>query len=101
MSMYDVGDRVRIYTSSAFSDEDGTAVDPDIVTFVVEDPSYNEVSYIYGVDADVSRDGVGLYSLYVNVDEAGIWKYRIEALNASGDYMGADEGSFVTRESRI
>lgn len=101
MAMYDVGDRTKVYTSSAFTDEDGVEVDPDVITFTIEDPSGNSETYIYGTDAEVLRDGTGLYSIYVNLDEPGLWNYRIEAEDASGIYMGADEGSLLVRRSRI
>jgi hypothetical protein len=96
---YDIGDRVKIYTT--FQDEDGVAVDPDVVKFVVKTPADVETTYTYDVEADVQKEATGDYWMLVNADESGEYKYRIFGETSGGDNMGADEGRFKVRASTL
>lgn len=92
---YDVGDRIKLSTSTAFADSAGTAFDPDVVRFKVRDPAGTTTTYVYGTDANVTKVATGDYECEVDVDTAGMWLYRIEGEQSSGENRGADEGRFV------
>jgi hypothetical protein len=101
MAVYDIGDRVKVYTSTPFTDSDGVIVDPDIVTFRIKEPDGTVTPYVYDDDPEVVKDGVGIYYILVNVDAHGNWYYRIEGTDAGLNYMGADEGNFTARVSYV
>jgi hypothetical protein len=94
---YDIGDTVRC--AYAFTDEDGTAVDPDVVIFRYKTASVAETSYTYGTDAEVVRDSAGNYHVDLTPDTAGIWYYRWEG--DAGAASVADETFFTVRESQF
>ncbi len=100
-NVYQVGDAVRVKTVSGFADSTPTAFDPDVVRGKVKDPSGNVVTYVYGVDVELAKDGTGLYHFDVDVDEAGTWYYRLEGESSAGAHQGADEGTFEAEVSQF
>ena len=104
MNVYDKGDTVKIATSTAFQDADGTAVDPDVVTVTYEDPAGNETSKSYPADAEVSHDGTGEFSLEIDTDIAdgvGVWKYEFKGKTSDDVSRGMDDGQFKVRQPKI
>ena len=102
MNTYDVGDTVKLYTSTPFTDNDtDEALDPDTVNFLVREPGGTTTTYVYGTDTEVVRNGTGDFEMIVRPDAAGVWRYRIEGLNASGDAISAQEGSFEVNVQRV
>lgn len=95
---YDVGDRIDIYSSTAFQDNSGNVFDPDTVTFEVKDPNRTTTTYIYdqdgSQDASITKNGTGDYTLTIDVDTAGLWHYYIKGEQDSGQNRGADQGFF-------
>lgn len=91
---YQIGDAVRVSTSTVFTDASSTAFDPDVVRGKFKDPSGNVTTYVYGSDNELVKDGTGDYYFDVSVDEAGTWYYRIEGESSAGAAQGADEGTF-------
>ena len=91
---YDVGDTVRVSTTTVFTDAADSAFDPDVVRGKVKDPSGNATTYVYGTDSELVKDATGDYHFDVDVDEAGTWYYRIEGESSGGAKQGADEGTF-------
>jgi hypothetical protein len=100
-NIYDRGDRIRIYTSTVFQDKDGTAFDPDTVTFLVKNPAGTVANYIYGTDVEVIKETVGNYVLTIDLHDSGPWYYRIEGKSATGQNRGAAENVFVVRKSTV
>lgn len=94
---YEVGDRVEITTSTVFQNAAGTPFDPDTVTFEVKDPAGTTTSYVYGTDAEVTKNGTGDYSCTIDVDTAGTWRYYIIGEQSSGENRGADQGYFKVK----
>lgn len=87
---YDKGDLVRV--TAVFTDSAGTAVDPDVVRFVVRNPRETETAYLYGTDAAVVKTAVGNYYVDVSADYEGTWHYRYYS---TGSGQAAGEGSFT------
>ena len=87
---YDIGDVVR--WSVAFTDSDGTAVDPTAVTFKYQDPSGTETSIA------AVNDAVGAYHYDVTIDEAGVWHGRFEG---TGSNVAAAESYVAVRRSEF
>lgn len=100
MSYYDIGDAIKLRTSTPFQNNSGTAIDPDTVTFTVREPDGTRTSYVYGVDGEVSREGTGDYSMIVRPDSSGVWRYAIAGEDASGNALSADEGRFEVRNAQ-
>lgn len=96
---YQIGDAVRVSTSTVFTDASSTAFDPDVVRGKFKDPSGNITTYVYGTDSELVKDATGEYHFDVSVDEAGTWYYRIEGESSAGAAQGADEGTFEAEES--
>lgn len=67
---------VRI--DAEFTDEAGVAIDPTAVRARYKPASSVEVTLVYGADVRVVRDGVGLYHVDLEANEAGTWTYRWE-----------------------
>lgn len=87
---YDKGDLVRV--TAVFTDSAGTAVDPDVVRFVVRNPRETETAYLYGTDAAVVKSATGNYYVDVSADYEGTWYYRYYS---TGSGQAAGEGSFT------
>ena len=98
---YDTGDVVDIDTSTVFQDADGTAFDPQVVTFKVVDPDSTSTDYVNGVDSEVTKNATGDYTCSIEVATAGYWYYRIAGTQNDASLRGADEGRFYVRESRV
>ena len=90
---HDVGDLVRV--TATFTDADGAAIDPTTVVGKFEDPSGNQTSYTYGVDAELVKSVPGVYYFNIDVDEVGVWRYRFAG---SGNVQTAAEAWFYARE---
>lgn len=75
MNQYTNGTGVQV--STQFTDQGGNPTDPvPNVQLVVLDPSGNEITYTYNVDAEIVRTSIGAYygNLLPTLD--GIWTYR-------------------------
>lgn len=94
---YDSGDRIRLKTSTAFN-VDGVATDPTTITVQIKKPDGTVLTYVYGVDAEVVRDGVGLYHVDINLDQVGTWYYRFAG---TGACVAAAETEFYVLESEF
>jgi hypothetical protein len=102
MAEYDIGDVVRLYTSTPFTDNDsGETFDPDVVNFKVLAPGATEsTTYVYGTDAEVVYDSIGAYHMLVRPAVAGKWLWRVEGFTDTLA-MGAEEGSFTVKPQLV
>jgi hypothetical protein len=96
MDVYDIGDRRKL--SVDIADENGTAVDPDEVRFLMSEPDGFVTTYEYGLDPEIVRTGVGSYHLEWDCAEPGNHVWRVEA---SGNVAVAEEAFFHVRQSQI
>jgi hypothetical protein len=101
VNWYDVGDRVRLYTSTPFQDAAGAAFDPDVVTVLVKDPAGTVTSYVYDTDPEVVRLDTGEYELEIDAESAGQYSYRFQGETDGDANQGAGEGSFAVRRPRV
>ncbi len=97
-NVYDVGDLVRV--TGTFTDVDGVATDPDVVRVKYQDPSGNDTTDLYGTNNTV-KSATGVYYLDIDIDEAGIWYYRIEGETSGGAGQGAAESWFSVNSSQF
>jgi len=88
INYYKQGQKVRASCTFAVDD---VATDPTTVTAKVMDPSGNVTTYVYGTDAELVRDGTGIYHLDVVTDEEGEWRFRFEG---TGTCTAVEESSF-------
>ena len=98
---YDLGDRVKVYTSTPFATAAGVDIDPTTVTITIKTPAGVSTAYVYITDPEVVRVTTGDYYMLLNASQEGEWPYRIAGLDALGNYMGADEGSFMVHQSEV
>lgn len=73
---YDIGDRLTV--TATFTDENGTATDPDEVTAWVLDPSGTLTTYV-SPDATLTNPSVGTWAFQMAaaLDDDGDWYVRI------------------------
>jgi hypothetical protein len=101
---YDLGDLVRCSTEAengdaGFTDTDGEPMDPDAVFFKAKDPEGTVIGpYEYGTDAELVKDGPGLYHVDVDANKPGTWRYRFYS---TGTGQAAKEGSFTVAPSTV
>jgi hypothetical protein len=94
--VYPLGTVVKVTETFTIS---GTPTDPTTVVYTVQDPLGEEVGYIFGVDAEVTNPGVGIYVL--TLDPAalvGIWRWRI---NGSGAVFASNNGFFQITQDQL
>lgn len=83
-----VGTTVRIITE--FSDS-GELLDPTTVSFTLKVPGGATLTYVYGTDAEVIRDGAGAYRFEYVPDVAGTFVY---IWTGTGDVDAVEPGFF-------
>jgi uncharacterized protein YfaS (alpha-2-macroglobulin family) len=82
--------------SAAFTRRsNGNAVDPTTVTFNIRQPDETYIEYVYSVDAELIRDGVGLYHVDFTVDQAGEYCYGFVG---AGDVNALAEKTFEVED---
>lgn len=96
---YDVGDRVRLSIEIRDTDVEGDPLtDPDFLRFTMKEPNGGLTEFIFGQDAEVVKDGVGLYHVAWDITQAGTHWSRFAA---SGSIGAAEERGFKVRESKV
>lgn len=91
-----VGEVARLGLTVA--DIAGAAADPGALLLKVKAPGGGVTSYLYGVAAEVVRDGTGAYHADLPLATAGQWAYRWEL---TAPNAGAAEGSINVQKSRV
>lgn len=97
-SKYFVGAAVSL--SASFTNSDVTPSDPDTVTLNLRSPNCQSFTYVYGTDANVTRQSAGNYAAIVTPNCAGRWFTRWEGTDPDGNVI-AIEGSFNVQASRF
>lgn len=99
VNYYHIGQAVEL-PATYILDSTGEGFDPDVVRVRIEDPLGVITVFVYGVDAELVRDGEGAYSIIIRPTIAGLFKYRTEAEDPSIESRyGADEWHFIVRRS--
>lgn len=88
---YDIGNKIRI--TGTFTDplDSDAAVDPSSVYCSVKTPAEVKTDYQYGVDAEITKSGTGVYYLDLPLDEDGYWYVRWWGKDAEGVVSVAEE----------
>lgn len=83
MANYLVGETIRL--SATFVDNAGDVINPTVVTVEIKerDATTNTV-YVYGVDSELVKDGVGLYHCDYLAVTAGMYDYSFIGSGAIG-----------------
>jgi hypothetical protein len=82
---YALGTLVTV--AAFFRDTSNELIDPAVVNFRFRDPTQQETTYVYGVNAELVKDAVGKY--HVDIDAIyGRWQYRFYS---TGNGQAADE----------
>lgn len=71
--------------TGTFTNTAGVAADPTTVSVIVEEPDGTTTTYVYGVDAEVTRTGTGVYTYTQIYDSAGQWKIVFQGVGNSAD----------------
>lgn len=96
---YDVGDRVKL--SVAIRDLESVEtplIDPDVLVFAMLEPEGSLTTYTYGVDAQVVKDGTGLYHVKWDTVAPGLHWSRFQA---SGNVGAAEELGFRVKAPKV
>jgi len=86
---YDKGDLVRI--SAAFKNSALALVDPNTVTFTINQPDGTVYTKQYGIGYDLVKDSVGNYHIDYYIIQSGIFSYRF---SGAGAVTAAGAGMF-------
>ena len=92
IQLFDFGATIRASITVRDTATNASLIDPSTLTFVVEPPDDQQVSYVYGVDQEVGRTGLGKFYLEIVADKAGKWTVRV---NTTGPVVGATSFVFV------
>jgi hypothetical protein len=102
VNTYDLGDLV-ILKNGTFLNAESVAVDPPMINVKVQNPNHVDVTYTYGVDANVEKLATGVYRCTIKPAIPGMWYYRWEAVDPSAFVTtameGAEEHRFSVRPS--
>lgn len=81
---------------STYTDPDtGDPVDPGSVEIQVKKADGSaKVSYVFGTDTEVTKDGVGLFRAVIPAGDAGLYNYRWEG---GGSVQAIAQGSFTVQ----
>jgi len=93
---YPLGNAIRVVAS--FKDLDNALMDPDVVNFSFKIPVGTITTYVYGDDAELVKDSLGVYHVDIDASSIGTWYYRFFA---TGTGQAAAEGTFVVDESNF
>ena len=91
---YDVADKPKL--QGTFRNAAGTLADPDTVTLRIKYPDASTTTHVYGVDANVIRDSVGVYYYLLPLTLEGAHYYRWEG---SGALYAGGEKKIVVNQS--
>jgi hypothetical protein len=86
---YFIGEVVTL--SGAFTNPAGAAVDPSVVTFNLREPDATFTAFVFGVDAELIRDGIGLYHVDWTTAKVGSHCW---GLAGTGTAQAISEGEF-------
>lgn len=88
---YDIGDLARVTVDYA---RNGSAIDPTTVSLVVRAPDGTPSTYVYGTDVELVRVAQGSYRVDLDVEQAGIYRYR---WTSTGTGKDSEESWFEVR----
>ena len=93
-NIHDLGDLVRVEAEfrNALT---GAALDPTAVFLSVREPDGTVTTYTYG-GAEITQDSTGIYHALIDVDQAGVWRYRWWS---TGSGQAAEEKVFKVRQA--
>jgi len=92
MSDINPGDMARVTTNPPFSIA-GSPADPTAVSLIWRKRGGPPTTWVYGVDAEVVKDGTGVYHADIPVPSAGTFYFRWVG---TGAVAAAEENSFVS-----
>jgi len=93
----DLGDQVRI-TATFIDVDDGAALTPGGVHFVIRDPAGEDATYEYGVDEEVTLVSTGVYRVVLDCDTAGRYRVRVYS---TGTGKAAELGEITVRKNPL
>lgn len=93
---YMIGTSITL--TATIRDEDGVLADPAVVNFKILPPDGVEADFVYGVDAELIKDSVGIYHLVYLATDPGPFSWRAEGVGtvdvAAEDDFTIDAGVF-------
>lgn len=95
MTIYDVGDQVRLAAVFTVS---GVATDPSTVTAVIKTPDGQRTTLLYLTDVALVRDSAGHFHVDYDVLVPGVHGYRF---SSTGTAKGAEDSRFDVRISAV
>lgn len=93
MNSYILGEPVKAACTFAVS---GVNTDPTTVQAKIRQPNGTITVYNYGTDAQLVRDGQGIYHVIITTTSGGVWSYRFIGTGACAT---ANEAEFFVDTS--
>lgn len=101
LEAWNIGDTLR--STAKFRDDNNALADPDTVSIIVTDPDDNAITYVYGVDAEVTKSSTGVYVAKIPLTAAGRWRYKWVSTgdNAAAEprYIDVETNAVVNRST--
>ncbi len=96
-SHYRLGQLVRF--TGTFVNIDGENQDPDTVMFAFRGPSDTDATeYTHPADAELVKDGIGIYHVDLDLHTVGTWHYRFYS---TGTGQAAEESRVIVQQSNF
>ena len=96
VNIWYLGDLPKV--TAIFTDDTGVLVDPTTITAKVKKPDKTVTTLVFGVDAALVRDGVGIYHIYIDLTQSGNWFYRF---SGTGVRQVAREGTIFVEPTNF
>lgn len=96
MASWQIGEIPRI--TATFTDATGANVDPGALVVKIKTPAGVVTTYTFGAGAFITKDGVGVYHIDLNLTAEGSWFYRFEGTGAN---QVAGEGTIFVSNSEF
>lgn len=90
MTNFFQGSAARV--TATFENGAHVVTDPATITAKIKNPAGVTTTYVYGTDAALARDSVGIYHVDIDLNSSGIWYYRFEG---TGSVKAASQGELV------
>lgn len=91
-----IGDLPKV--TATFINDTGALVDPDTITAKIKKPDLTITTLVYGVDAALVKDSVGIYHVLIDLTQSGNWFYRFIG---TGTRQVANEGTIFVQSSNF
>lgn len=93
---YQIGSGATL--ACTFTNQAGAVADPGVVTFTLRQPDGTVTTYTYGIDSELTRTGVGIFTVDLVFTQSGRHRYRFAG---SSSNASVGPGTLIVDTQRI